>query len=338
MNHADAQYLALLRKILEQGHQKSDRTGTGTYSLFGETMRFNLMEGFPLLTTKRLSFHNIKAELLWFLRGDTNVKWLQENKCHIWDEWANPITGDLGRVYGHQWRRWGAVDLATEGFWNFDERPRYVGGKDQIATAIHKIRNNPDDRRIIVSAWNVEDIEDKRMALPPCHAFFQFWTREGNLTERLRWANAYTPWAYEQALARWRETSSSPTLNEQRAICHPYFDSLGIPRRGLSCQMYQRSCDTFLGVPYNIASYALLTHMVGHVTNTAPMEFIWIGGDTHLYSNHIDQAYEQLERQGSDLPQLLLDLDIKEIDDFRMDHIAVTNYNPDPAIKAEISV
>ncbi len=262
------QYLDLLQHILTQGVQKTDRTGTGTRSVFGYQMRFNLADGFPLLTTKKLHLKSIIHELLWFLRGDTNVAYLQENGVRIWNEWADP-DGSLGHIYGYQWRSW----------------PRYDGGfVDQISQAVNDIKNNPDSRRIIVSAWNVADLDN--MNLPPCHAFFQFYVAEGKL----------------------------------------------------SLQLYQRSADTFLGVPFNIASYALLTMMMAQVTGLQPGEFIHTLGDAHIYNNHIDQVNLQLTRTPRPLPRMVINPDVKSIFDFKYSDFTLQDYDPYPHIKAEVSV
>lgn len=262
------QYLDLLQHILNEGVQKTDRTGTGTRSVFGYQMRFNLADGFPLLTTKKLHLKSIIHELLWFLRGDTNVAYLQENGVRIWDEWADP-DGSLGHIYGYQWRSW----------------PRYDGGfVDQISQAVNDIKNNPDSRRIIVSAWNVADLDN--MNLPPCHAFFQFYVAEGKL----------------------------------------------------SLQLYQRSADTFLGVPFNIASYALLTMMMAQVTGLQPGEFIHTLGDAHIYNNHIDQVNLQLTRTPRRLPHMVINPDVKSIFDFKYSDFTLQDYDPYPHIKAEVSV
>ncbi|HSK77485.1 MAG TPA: thymidylate synthase [Thermoanaerobaculia bacterium] len=262
------QYLDLLQHILDHGVEKGDRTGTGTRSVFGYQMRFDLARGFPLLTTKKLHVRSIVYELLWFLRGDTNVRWLQEHGVTIWDEWADE-NGELGPVYGHQWRSWPAKDGGTI---------------DQIARVISGIRKNPDSRRHIVSAWNVADIDS--MKLPPCHALFQFWVAEGRL----------------------------------------------------SCQLYQRSADVFLGVPFNIASYALLTLMVAQVTGLAAAEFIHTLGDAHLYSNHLEQARLQLTREPRPLPRLALNPEVRSIFDFAYEDFTLEGYDPHPAIKAPIAV
>ena len=262
------QYLDLLQHILTQGVQKTDRTGTGTRSVFGYQMRFNLADGFPLLTTKKLHLKSIIHELLWFLRGDTNVAYLQENGVRIWNEWADP-DGSLGHIYGYQWRSW----------------PRYDGGfVDQISQAVNDIKNNPDSRRIIVSAWNVADLDN--MNLPPCHAFFQFYVAEGKL----------------------------------------------------SLQLYQRSADTLLGVPFNIASYALLTMMMAQVTGLQPGEFIHTLGDAHIYNNHIDQVNLQLTRTPRPLPRMVINPDVKSIFDFKYSDFTLQDYDPYPHIKAEVSV
>lgn len=262
------QYLDLLDRIMTEGVKKHDRTGTGTISIFGNQMRFNLEDGFPLLTTKKLHLKSIIYELLWFLRGDTNVKYLQEHGVSIWDEWAGE-DGELGPVYGHQWRSW----------------PDYDGGHiDQIRNVVEQIRHNPDSRRMIVSAWNVAEIS--QMHLPPCHCLFQFYVADGRL----------------------------------------------------SLQLYQRSADTFLGVPFNIASYALLLMMMAQVTGLKPGDFIHTTGDTHLYLNHLEQVKLQLTREPRQLPTMTLNPDVKDIFDFKYEDFKLENYNPWPHIKAEVSV
>ena len=262
------QYLDLLNRILTEGVKKGDRTGTGTISIFGNQMRFNLDEGFPLLTTKKLHLKSIIYELLWFLRGDTNLKYLHEHKVSIWDEWADP-DGELGHIYGYQWRSW----------------PGYNGEFiDQISQVVYDIKNNPDSRRLIVSAWNVADLGN--MNLPPCHVLFQFYVAEGRL----------------------------------------------------SLQLYQRSADTFLGVPFNIASYSLLLMMMAQVTGLKPGDFIYTPGDTHLYLNHIEQARLQLTRTPRPLPAMRLNPDVKNIFDFVYEDFTLENYDPWPHIKADISV
>lgn len=262
------QYLDLLNRILTEGVKKGDRTGTGTISIFGNQMRFNLDEGFPLLTTKKLHLKSIIYELLWFLRGDTNLKYLHEHKVSIWDEWADP-DGELGHIYGYQWRSW----------------PGYNGEFiDQISQVVYDIKNNPDSRRLIVSAWNVADLGN--MNLPPCHVLFQFYVAEGRL----------------------------------------------------SLQLYQRSADTFLGVPFNIASYSLLLMMMAQVTGLKPGDFIYTTGDTHLYLNHIEQTRLQLTRTPRPLPAMRLNPDVKNIFDFVYEDFTLENYDPWPHIKADISV
>ncbi len=262
------QYLDLLQYILEHGAEKGDRTGTGTKSVFGYQMRFNLREGFPLLTTKKLHMRSIIYELLWFLRGETNVRYLQEHGVRIWNEWAD-VDGELGPVYGSQWRSWRGGDGHTI---------------DQITHVVQQIQTNPNSRRLIVSAWNVAEIE--RMALPPCHALFQFYVADG----------------------------------------------------ALSCQLYQRSADIFLGVPFNIASYALLTLMVAQVCDLQPGDFVHTFGDVHLYANHIEQAQLQLERTPYPLPQMQINPQVKSLFDFQYEDFTLLNYQAHPHIKAEVAV
>ncbi|MCR6640749.1 MAG: thymidylate synthase [Sporocytophaga sp.] len=262
------QYHELMTHILEKGVKKEDRTGTGTISVFGYQMRFDLSEGFPVVTTKKLHLKSIIHELLWFLKGDTNIKYLKENGVSIWDEWADE-KGNLGPVYGYQWRSWPTPD---------------GGHIDQISKVIEQIKKTPDSRRLIVSAWNVADVD--KMKLPPCHAFFQFYVAEGKL----------------------------------------------------SCQLYQRSADVFLGVPFNIASYALLTMMVAQVCGLQPGDFVHTLGDAHLYSNHLEQTRLQLSREQRPLPQMKINPAVKSIFDFKFEDFTLENYNPHPAIKADVAV
>ena len=262
------QYLDLIQQIYDHGAIKEDRTGTGTRSLFGHQMRFDLADSFPLLTTKKLHLRSIIHELLWFLTGDTNIQYLRDNKVRIWDEWADE-DGNLGPVYGHQWRSWQSTD------------GRVI---DQISDVIENIKSNPDSRRLIVSAWNVGDVD--KMALPPCHLLFQFYVANGKL----------------------------------------------------SCQLYQRSADVFLGVPFNIASYALLTLMVAQVTSLQPGEFVHTLGDAHLYSNHLEQAELQLSREPLDLPTLQINPDVTNIFDFKFEDFTLDDYDPHPHIKASVAV
>jgi thymidylate synthase len=262
------QYLDLMQYVLDHGVKKEDRTGTGTKSVFGYQMRFDLSKGFPVITTKKLHLRSIIHELLWFLKGDTNISYLKENNVSIWDEWADE-QGELGPVYGHQWRSWTTAD---------------GGVVDQISDVVNQIKNNPDSRRLIVSAWNVGDIT--KMALPPCHAFFQFYVAQGKL----------------------------------------------------SCQLYQRSADIFLGVPFNIASYALLTMMIAQVCNLEPGEFIHTFGDAHLYSNHMEQAKLQLSRQPRTLPTMKINPDVDNIFDFKFEDFELVGYDPHPHIKGKVAV
>ncbi len=262
------QYLSLMQKILNEGTAKSDRTGTGTLSIFGHQMRFNLQDGFPLVTTKKCHLRSIIYELLWFLKGDTNINYLKNNKVTIWDEWANE-NGDLGPVYGKQWRAWGAAD------------GRQI---DQISQLIEQIKNDPDSRRMIVSAWNVGELD--QMALAPCHALFQFYVAQGKL----------------------------------------------------SCQLYQRSCDVFLGLPFNIASYSLLVHMIAQQCDLEVGDFVWTGGDTHLYSNHMEQTHLQLSREPKTLPKLVIKRRPPTIFDYEFEDFEIVDYDPYPAIKAPVAI
>ncbi|MEY4921883.1 MAG: thymidylate synthase [Pseudomonadota bacterium] len=262
------QYLDLMTKVLEEGTPKADRTGTGTVSIFGHQMRFNLQDGFPLVTTKCCHLRSIIHELLWFLNGDTNIAYLKENNISIWDEWADE-NGSLGPVYGKQWRAWGAAD------------GRQI---DQLSNVLKQLKQDPNSRRIIVSAWNVGELD--QMALAPCHAFFQFYVADGKL----------------------------------------------------SCQLYQRSCDVFLGLPFNIASYALLVHMVAQQCDLAVGDFVWAGGDTHIYSNHIEQTHLQLSREPRALPKLVIMRKPDSLFDYRFEDFDIEGYDPHPGIKAPVAI
>lgn len=316
------QYLDYLHSILKQGRYKGDRTGTGTQSLFGAQMRFDLAKGFPLLTTKKVFFKGIALELLWFLQGSTNVKWLQEQGVHIWDEWADE-NGELGPVYGSQWRNWrGAGEPYTD-----SDTLSVTEKVDQIATVIESLKKNPDSRRHIVTAWNPAEVDN--MALPPCHALFQFYSDELTLEERI---------VYRAATRATIERGESVLLGESDDRIHSLMDSLKVPRRRLSCQLYQRSADSFLGVPFNIASYALLTHMVAQQVDMVPGDFIWTGGDCHIYSNHTEQVGIQLSRDTRSLPTLKINRKPESIFDYKYEDFEIVGYDPHPSIKAPIAV
>jgi thymidylate synthase len=298
------QYHDLLKHILENGTDKSDRTGTGTRSVFGYQMRFDLQKGFPLLTTKKLHLKSIIYELLWFLAGDTNTKYLKERGVKIWDEWADE-NGNLGPVYGKQWRSWEGADGQVV---------------DQITELIERIKKNPDSRRLIVSAWNVADLP--KMALMPCHCLFQFETHEISEEERR------ILWALKNGKNHhYTEKMSVKDLND-----------LGVPIRKLSCQLFQRSADVFLGVPFNIASYALLTMMIAQVTNMFPGDFVHTFGDVHIYSNHMEQVNLQLSREPFPLPTMLINPEVKDIFAFKYEDFTLENYQYHPAIKAPVAV
>lgn len=337
------QYQDLMAEVFAKGTPKKDRTGTGTLSIFGHQMRFNLQEGFPLVTTKRCHLRSIIHELLWFLKGDTNIQYLKDNGVTIWDEWADK-NGDLGPVYGKQWRAWrehtevpvfyreACEKLEAEGWeecgtWGPDIL--YVRDIDQIAKVMDQLKNDPDNRRIIVSAWNVADLDD--MALAPCHAFFQFYTRELDFDERLRWleVNNFTQYC--------KPTFSNDSIDDLDKL-HSRLDEFDVPRRSLSCQLYQRSADVFLGVPFNIASYALLIHMFAQQANMVVGDFVWTGGDVHLYSNHLEQARTQLGRTPRELPKLIIKRKPDSIFDYKFEDFEIENYNPHPAIKAPVAI
>lgn len=351
------QYLELIHTVLNEGHEKADRTGTGTISIFGHQMRFDLRKGFPLVTTKKLHLRSIIHELLWFLKGDTNIQYLKDNNVSIWDEWADE-NGDLGPVYGQQWREWSDTKLVSH--WDdaskkalYDRGYHYSGSIarddpskslavfskrfDQIQTVIDQLRNDPDNRRIIVSAWNVGDLAD--MALAPCHSFFQFYSRPMMGKE------------LDSYLAEYLKTDARLAAKhaEQVALCeadpegshvsaHMFCLTNDIPTRVLSCQLYQRSADVFLGVPFNIASYALLVHMVAQQVGMVAGDFIWTGGDTHLYKNHLEQATLQLSRVPHDLPKLVIKNKPDTIFDYKFEDFEIVGYESHPAIKAPVAI
>jgi len=308
------QYLDLLNHILENGYEKKDRTGTGTIGVNGYLMRFPLKDGFPLMTTKKIHLKSIIYELLWMLSGDTNIKALQEKGVTIWDEWAD-ANGELGRIYGAQWRRFAEQFNIIKG----DK------GVDQIAQLVFSLTNNPDSRRHIVTAWNPKELSN--MALPPCHILFQCHTRLIDPIER-------TDICWKMGLEE-EYRKVGPMKEEDWA---DWFDEMSVPKYHLDLELYQRSCDVFLGVPFNIASYSLLLLMLAQVTNMVPGEFIWVGGDVHIYKNHIDQVKLQLSRTPKPLPTMLLNPFVNDIFKFQFDDFQLSNYNPYPTIKADISI
>lgn len=342
------QYLALMQDILDNGVVKKDRTGVGTLSVFGRQLRFDLKEGFPLVTTKKVHLKSIIHELLWFLNGDTNVKYLQENGVRIWNEWAN-AEGELGPVYGKQWREWRdckvvechdvgrTQQLMQRGY-------KYIGNikedgttylvyekpHDQISKVIQQLREDPDSRRIIVSAWNVSDLDD--MALNPCHNYFQFYTTEMTVLERLNWFEENEP----------EKFANAPLINhkdiDNEELLHETLDREGIPRRKLSCFFLMRSNDVFLGLPFNIASYALLTHIVAQQLNMVPDELVYSGVDVHLYSNHLEQAKLQLTREPYPLPKLVIKRKPDSIFDYKYEDFELVGYQSHDTIKAPIAV
>jgi thymidylate synthase len=322
------QYLELLHLALDRGHYKEDRTGTGTYGVFGHQMRFDLKDGFPMVTTKRVPFKAVLSELLWFISGSTNCNDLRAilhgeefrndwSKKTIWDDNAAAQgqalgyeDGELGPVYGSQWRRWANSDYTK-------------GSIDQLSQAIETLKTNPDSRRIIVSAWNPSEVDS--MALPPCHALFQFFSRKLRIDERVKWHQKHNGGQLVGAV-------------DNHVFLGQVLDKLNVPTRELSCQLYQRSCDLFLGVPFNIASYALLTHMVAQVTGHSVGDFVWTGGDCHVYANHVDQVKLQLTREPLELPSLVMNSYIKEIDQFKMHDFNLINYNPHDGIAAPMAI
>ncbi|HCJ6130866.1 TPA: thymidylate synthase [Escherichia coli] len=337
------QYLALMQDILDNGVVKKDRTGVGTLSVFGRQLRFDLKEGFPLVTTKKVHLKSIIHELLWFLNGDTNVKYLQENGVKIWNEWANE-EGNLGPVYGKQWREWRdckvvechdvgrTQQLMQRGY-------KYIGNMkedgttylvyekphDQISKVIQQLREDPDSRRIIVSAWNVADLDD--MALNPCHNYFQFYTTEMTVLERLNWFEENEP-----------EKFANASLSNDEKVLHETLDREGVPRRKLSCFYMMRSNDVALGKPFNIASYALLTHMVAQQVNMVPDELVYSGVDVHLYLNHLEQIKLQLTREPYPLPKLVIKRKPDSIFDYKYEDFEVVGYQSHPHIAMPVAV
>jgi thymidylate synthase len=329
MNNIDRQYKELSYHILNFGVDKADRTGTGTKSIFGWQIRHNMKDGFPLLTTKKMAWKSIVTELLWFLRGDTNIKFLHDNNCHIWDgdyKKSGRTDGELGPIYGAQWRKWGGLQDLTD-----DDKPIYL---DQIANLISELKTNPDSRRLMVNAWNVSDLG--KMTLPPCHYGFQVYTRELNLTER---RNLVTPEMHRQIY----------TGGDSSTLSHSEIDQWGVPKRAISLMWNQRSVDTFLGLPFNIASYGLLLEIIAKEVNMIPEDLIGNLGDVHLYNNHIEQAEEQLSRTSYELPKLNINtewwdkpfIELVMSDNFCKclleEDIQLYDYKSHPAIKAPLS-
>lgn len=335
--HPDKEYLDLVERVLEQGVSKGDRTGTGTLSLPFQQMRFDISENkIPLLTTKKMYTRGIIHEILWYLKGDTNIKYLQENDTRIWNEWADE-NGDLGPVYGAMWRKWPkngnpAIDWTTD-------PPSAVQSEDsvdQIARAIDLIKNNPNDRRIIVNAWNPaylpedgltfsENVAKGNQALPPCHAMFQFWVNQYSKEKRFEILEQRHPDVIENG---WRQKWSEDIL----------LDTYKIPKGELRCHLYQRSCDVGLGVPFNIVQYSILTHMVAHVTGYEATEFVWTGGDVHIYYNHVEGLREQMTREPYPVPRLELSDKVSDIDGFSFDDFEIVNYECHPTISMKVSV
>ncbi len=324
----DHQYLSMVRDILDNGVKRDDRTGTGTFGAFGRQLRFSLRDGsIPLLTTKKMHTKSIIHELLWFLKGDTNIKYLNDNGVRIWNEWADE-NGDLGPVYGSQWRRWpkyeilsfsdeiAHMDIDATTYLDAKVRVTYI---DQIARIVNTLKNNPVDRRIIVSAWNVGELAD--MKLPPCHYAFQFWARPLYLKERV---------ALLEGGHRIREITP-----EQM---HQVLDEHNVPRWALTCMLHQRSCDVGLGVPFNIVQYSILTHLIAHCVGMVAEEFIWDGGDVHVYTNHVDALREQLTRVPMPSPTLRINTDNKDINNFKFEDFEIIGYESHPTIKMEVSV
>lgn len=312
------QYKKLVREIQNNGVSKGDRTGTGTKSVFGHQMRFNLEKGFPLVTVKKTHWPSVVHELLWFLKGDTNTEYLQENGVRIWDEWADE-NGDLGPVYGKQWVNWGGYDIVSG-----EIKEGLNKGVNQIQNVIDTLKTNPNSRRMIVSAWNVGELPF--MALEPCHAFFQFYTTPLKPFERAEYVKKY---------------NLINDINEHESEYDDIMDEMdgiGIPTHKLSLQLYQRSADTFLGVPFNIASYSLLLQMIAQCVNMVPSEFIWTGGDCHLYDNHEEQVEVLLKRVPKKLPTVKLNPNIKDIFKFKFEDIELVDYDPHPLIRGKVAV
>ena len=373
LNNVDSQYHDLLQQLVDKiGTERMDRTGTGTVSIFGDQMRFNLAEQFPILTTKNVHFKSVAAELNWFLRGDTNIQYLLERKVHIWTDWRlkefNKLRkemnkrevsaqefeeyvrtdnefakswGDIGKGYGHQWRNFGALDVDDLDVATDSDNYTVKEGFDQIAWVINEIKTNPTSRRLIVSGWNPQEID--QVDLPPCHTLFQFFVEPMSFDERKRWVDANYAGGGLQAITDHRKANPHkyPVPSSKDAYRESHLDVLDFvnaPKAKLSCQLYQRSADIFLGVPFNIASYALLTHIIAQECGLAVGDFVWTGGDVHLYSNHYEQAKIQLSRESTDCKPQLIIPHPKAFDEYEWDDFLLSSYYPHPPIKAPVAV
>ncbi len=322
MNNTDNQYIELLQDILTNGIDKKDRTGVGTRSVFGRELRFNLQEGFPILTTKKIHWKSVVYELLWMLAGDTNIKYLNDNKVTIWDEWADK-NGSIGPGYGKQWRNWTNKTIIKHEYGGSTAYKEFSFDVDQFKVLINNLQNNPDSRRLLISAWAVHQLEF--MKLPPCHYAMEFYTQEMTIKERFNCVQ-----------------TNHELREDNKVQLNLMFDDLSVPKRKLSCKVIQRSADCFLGVPFNIAQYALLTHIVANMVNMVPHELIWSGGDVHIYNNHFEQVGEQVSREPFDLPTLKIHknitLDMIDEKSLTLEDFELINYKYHPSIKAEVAV